>query len=303
MYDLVIIGSGPAGLAAAIYAKRACLNLLLLEKEPMGGGQIIYTEQVDNYPGLPGINGFELAQKLGQHARELSVPSQSAEVVRVEKEGDNWKLILDSGAEILTQTVLLATGASHRKLGVPGEAELTGAGVSYCATCDGAFFRDKTAAVVGGGDVALEDALYLAKGCKQVYLIHRRQELRAAKVLQEQVMAEGKITFIPDTVITEIKGNGKVEKAVLLNKKDGTASELPLDAVFIAVGMNPETDAVASVLTLDNGYVRAGEDGVTEQPGLFVAGDVRTKRLRQIVTAVSDGANAVTSITDYLAQR
>lgn len=269
----------------------------------MGGGQIIYTEQVDNYPGLPGINGFELAQKLEQHARELSVPSQSAEVVRVEKEGDNWKIILDSGAEILTQTVLLATGASHRKLGVPGEAELTGAGVSYCATCDGAFFRDKTAAVVGGGDVALEDALYLAKGCKQVYLIHRRQELRAAKVLQEQVMAEGKITFIPDTVITEIKGNGKVEKAVLLNKKDGTASELPLDAVFIAVGMNPETDAVASVLTLDNGYVRAGEDGVTEQPGLFVAGDVRTKRLRQIVTAVSDGANAVTSITDYLAQR
>lgn len=303
MYDLVIIGSGPAGLAAAIYAKRACLNLLLLEKEPMGGGQIIYTEQVDNYPGLPGINGFELAQKLEQHARELSVPSQSAEVVRVEKEGDNWKIILDSGAEILTQTVLLATGASHRKLGVPGEAELTGAGVSYCATCDGAFFRDKTAAVVGGGDVALEDALYLAKGCKQVYLIHRRQELRAAKVLQEQVMAEGKITFILDTVITEIKGNGKVEKAVLLNKKDGTASELPLDAVFIAVGMNPETDAVASVLTLDNGYVRAGEDGVTEQPGLFVAGDVRTKRLRQIVTAVSDGANAVTSITDYLAQR
>ena len=303
MYDLVIIGSGPAGLAAAIYAKRACLNLLLLEKEPMGGGQIIYTEQVDNYPGLPGINGFELAQKLEQHARELSVPSQSAEVVRVEKEGDNWKIILDSGAEILTQTVLLATGASHRKLGVPGEAELTGAGVSYCATCDGAFFRDKTAAVVGGGDVALEDALYLAKGCKQVYLIHRRQELRAAKVLQEQVMAEGKITFIPDTVITEIKGNGKVEKAVLLNKKDGTASELPLDAVFIAVGMNPETDAVASVLTLDNGYVRAGEDGVTEQPGLFVAGDVRTKRLRQIVTAVSDGANAVTSITNYLAQR
>lgn len=303
MYDLVIIGSGPAGLAAAIYAKRACLNLLLLEKEPMGGGQIIYTEQVDNYPGLPGINGFELARKLEQHAKELSVPAQNAEVIRVEKEGDNWKLILDSGAEILTQTVLLATGASHRKLGVPGEAEFTGAGVSYCATCDGAFFKDKTAAVVGGGDVALEDALYLAKGCKQVYLIHRRQELRAAKVLQEQVMAEGKITFIPDTVITEIKGNGKVEKAVLLNKKDGTASELPLDAVFIAVGMNPETDAVASVLTLDNGYVRAGEDGVTEQPGLFVAGDVRTKRLRQIVTAVSDGANAVTSITDYLAQR
>ena len=296
MYDLVIIGSGPAGLAAAIYAKRACLNLLLLEKEPMGGGQIIYTEQVDNYPGLPGINGFELAQKLEQHARELSVPSQSAEVVRVEKEGDNWKIILDSGAEILTQTVLLATGASHRKLGVPGEAELTGAGVSYCATCDGAFFRDKTAAVVGGGDVALEDALYLAKGCKQVYMIHRRQELRAAKVLQEQVMAEGKITFIPDTVITEIKGNGKVEKAVLLNKKDGTASELPLDAVFIAVGMNPETDAVASVLTLDNGYVRAGEDGVTEQPGLFVAGDVRTKGLRQVVTAVADGAIAVNSV-------
>ena len=303
MYDLVIIGSGPAGLAAAIYAKRACLNLLLLEKEPMGGGQMIYTEQVDNYPGLPGTNGFELSRKFEQHARELGVSTQSAEVVRVEKEEEDWKLILDSGAEILTQTVLLATGASHRKLGVPGEAELTGAGVSYCATCDGAFFRDKTAAVVGGGDVALEDALYLAKGCRQVYLIHRRQELRAAKILQEQVKAEEKITFLPDTVITEIKGAGKVEAVTLLNKKDDSTRELPLDAVFIAVGMNPETDAVSSVLTLDNGYVRAGEDGVTGQPGLFVAGDVRTKRLRQIVTAVADGANAVTSITDYLAQK
>ena len=303
MLDVIIIGSGPAGLSAAIYAMRAGLQTLVVEKQPMSGGQVLNTVDVDNYPGLPGIGGFELGMSFREHAQKLGAQFETAEVIAIESAAEKEKVVVTAKERYQCRAIVLAMGAAHRMLGVPGEEALRGMGVSYCATCDGAFFRDKTAAVVGGGDVALEDALYLAKGCKQVYLIHRRQELRAAKVLQEQVMAEGKITFIPDTVITEIKGNGKVEKAVLLNKKDGTASELPLDAVFIAVGMNPETDAVASVLTLDNGYVRAGEDGVTEQPGLFVAGDVRTKRLRQIVTAVSDGANAVTSITDYLAQR
>ncbi|MGN0413885.1 MAG: NAD(P)/FAD-dependent oxidoreductase [Agathobacter sp.] len=300
MYDLVIIGSGPAGLSAAVYAKRACLNLVLLEKEPMGGGQIIYTEQVDNYLGLPGTNGFDLSQKFEQHAKSLGVPIKNGEAASVEQEEKAWKVVLASGEELLTKTVLLATGASHRALGVPGEKELTGAGVSYCATCDGAFFRNKTVAVVGGGDVALEDALYLAKGCEQVFLIHRRKELRGAKVLQEQVQKEEKITFLPDTVVKEIHGEKKVEGVTLAGTENGSTKELPLDAVFIAVGMNPQTESVSGVLTLENGYVPAGEDGVTEKPGIFVAGDVRTKRLRQIVTAVSDGANVVASITEYL---
>lgn len=303
MYDLVIIGSGPAGLSAAVYAKRACLDLVMVEKEPMGGGQMIYTQEVDNYLGLPGMGGFDLSQKFEEHAKKMGVPTQNGEVANIEKVRDYWKVVLEAGEILETRTVLLATGASHRKLLVPGEERLTGAGVSYCATCDGAFFRDKTVAVVGGGDVALEDALYLAKGCKQVYLIHRRQELRGAKILQEQVAGESKITFLPDTVITQIYGDNKVDGVTLFNKKDESTKELALDGVFIAVGMNPQTETVEKLLCLDHGYVRAGEDGITDQPGFFVAGDVRTKRLRQIVTAVADGANAVTSIIDYLSQR
>ncbi|MCI7107282.1 MAG: FAD-dependent oxidoreductase [Agathobacter sp.] len=303
MYDLVIIGSGPAGLSAAVYAKRACLDLVMVEKEPMGGGQMIYTQEVDNYLGLPGMGGFDLSQKFEEHAKKMGVLTQNGEVANIEKVRDYWQVVLEAGEILETRTVLLATGASHRKLLVPGEERLTGAGVSYCATCDGAFFRDKTVAVVGGGDVALEDALYLAKGCKQVYLIHRRQELRGAKILQEQVAGESKITFLPDTVITQIYGDNKVDGVTLFNKKDESTKELALDGVFIAVGMHPQTETVEKLLCLDHGYVRAGEDGITDQPGLFVAGDVRTKRLRQIVTAVADGANAVTSIIDYLSQR
>jgi thioredoxin reductase (NADPH) len=208
MYDLVIIGSGPAGLSAAVYAKRACLDLVVLEKEPMGGGQIIYTEQVDNYLGLPGKNGFDLALAFEKHAKELSVPFKTGVVSEIKKQETGFIVLLNSGEEIETKTVLLATGATHRKLGVPGENEFAGAGVSYCATCDGAFFRNKTVAVNGGGDVALEDALYLAKQCKKVYLIHRRQGLRATKILQEQMEKTENITFLPDCVIEEMKGEG-----------------------------------------------------------------------------------------------
>ena len=200
------------------------------------------------------------------------------------------------------RSLTMATGAGHRKLGVPGEETLAGAGVSYCATCDGAFFRNKTVAVVGGGDVALEDALYLAAGCEKVYLIHRRQELRGTKVLQEQVANEPKITFLPDTVVKEICGEQMVDHLVIANTGTGEEKELPVSGIFIAVGMNPQTDAVASVLDLDHGYVRAGEDGVTEQPGFFVAGDVRTKKLRQIVTAVADGAKDVVQLREQKIQ-
>jgi thioredoxin reductase (NADPH) len=300
MYDLVIIGSGPAGLSAAVYAKRACLSLVVLEKEPMGGGQIITTEEVDNYLGLPGIGGFELAQQFENHARKLEVPFQEGAVEELIPENGLWKVRLQSGDVLETKTVLLATGASHRKLGVPGEDQLAGMGVSYCATCDGAFFRNRTVAVVGGGDVALEDALYLAKSCEHVYLIHRRKQLRAAKMLQERVLSSDKITFLADTIVQEIHGTQKVESITILDKNSDIESELALDGVFLAVGMDPRSDLVKHIAKLDRGYVCADESGITSQPGLFVAGDVRTKPLRQIVTAVSDGANAVTSITDYL---
>ena len=221
----------------------------------------------------------------------------------VEKTEEGWQIQLESGESIETKSIILASGAMHRKLGVPGEKELAGAGVSYCATCDGAFFKDKTVAVVGGGDVAIEDALYLAKMCKQVYLVHRRQGLRATQVLQEQMKNTPNITFLPDREVKRIIGEQKVEKIELNNKAKNEPEELAVDGVFVAIGMEPQAAAYANVLTLEGGYVPAGEDCTTQQPGLFVAGDVRTKKLRQIVTAVSDGANAVASAVDYLTKR
>ena len=301
MYDLVIIGSGPAGLSAAVYAKRACLDVVVLEKEPMGGGQMIYTQEVDNYLGLPETNGFDLAQKFEQHAKALEVPFISDEVDNVEKNTDGtWKITGASGTVYETKTVLLATGAGHRKLGVPGEETLAGAGVSYCATCDGAFFRNKTVAVVGGGDVALEDALYLAAGCEKVYLIHRRQELRGTKVLQEQVANEPKITFLPgyrgERNLWGADGRSSGNRKHRNRRRKRTAGQR-----YLYRSWYESADRCGGFCAgFRSCYVRAGEDGVTEQPGLFVAGDVRTKKLRQIVTAVADGANSVTSIVEYL---
>ena len=299
IYDLAILGAGPAGICAAIYATRAKLNTIWLDRKFVQGGQIVDTYEVDNYPGLPGITGLDLGEAMAGHAEKLGLKPKREPVLSVTDEGE-IKVIRTKKNEYHARAVIIACGATHRHLGIPGEEELGGMGVSYCATCDGAFFRNKTVAVVGGGDVALEDALYLAAGCEKVYLIHRRQELRGTKVLQEQVANEPKITFLPDTVVKEICGEQMVDHLVLANTGTGEEKELPVSGIFIAVGMNPQTDAVASVLDLDHGYVRAGEDGVTEQPGLFVAGDVRTKKLRQIVTAVADGANSVTSIVEYL---
>ena len=209
---------------------------------------------------------------------------------------------MESGEDIETKTVLLATGATHRKLGVPGEETFAGVGVSYCATCDGAFFQGKSVAVVGGGDVALEDALYLANICEQVYLIHRRNELRGTKVLQNQVFANEKITFLGESEVTAITGDKQVSGISVHNKVTDETKELSVAGVFIAVGMEPQSDLYAPLLSLEHGYVPAGEDCATEKDGLYVAGDVRTKRLRQIVTAVADGANAVHSIQEYLMQ-
>jgi len=302
MYDLVIIGSGPAGLSAAVYAKRACLSILVIEKEAFAGGQMVYTEEVDNYLGLNAKSGFELAESFKQHALDLDVSFAEGAVEKIVPKDGKWSLHMESGEDIETKTVLLATGATHRKLGVPGEETFAGVGVSYCATCDGAFFQGKSVAVVGGGDVAIEDALYLANICEHVYLIHRRNELRGTKVLQNQVFANEKITFLGESEVTEITGDKQVSGISVHNKVTDETKELSVAGVFIAVGMEPQSDLYAPLLSLEHGYVPAGEDCATEKDGLYVAGDVRTKRLRQIVTAVADGANAVHSIQEYLMQ-
>lgn len=320
MYDVAIIGSGPAGLSASIYAKRAGLKAITLEKNPMSGGQVLNTYEVDNYPGLPGINGFDMGMKFREHADKLECEFREATVLKIESENaeekgnqelqaasgetvkKSYRLITDQG-EIQARTVIGAMGASHAKLNVPGEEELSGMGVSYCATCDGAFFRGRVTAVVGGGDVAVEDAIFLARGCSKVYLIHRRDELRAAAVLQKEVMALPNVEIIWDTVVEGINGEDQVESLSMKNVKDGKTEELPVDGVFVAVGINPTSDVFRDIVACDDGgYLLAGEDCATDTPGIFVAGDVRKKKLRQIVTAVADGANAVTSVLEYLAE-
>lgn len=302
MYDMIIIGSGPAGLAAAIYGQRAKLSVLVVEKQPMSGGQIINTYDVDNYPGMPGVGGFELAMKFREHADGLGMQVVTAEVQSVELSGDVKRVITNEGT-YESRTIVIATGATHRKLGVVGEDALSGMGVSYCATCDGAFFRGKEVAVIGGGDVALEDALFLARVCNKVYLIHRRDAFRGAKTLQEKVMNTENIEIIWDTTVESIEGEGVVESIHLYNKKKEESQVLSVQGVFVAVGIQPNSELFRDMLDMDAaGYICAGEDGVTSQLGIFVAGDVRTKQLRQIITAAADGANAVTSVEHYLYQ-
>lgn len=317
-YDLIIIGSGPAGLSAAIYAQRAKLNTLIIEKEMVSGGQVLTTYEVDNYPGLPGIGGFDLGMKFRQHAEQLEAAFQEDEVCGIElAAADDVELMAaEIGPETaaamkkvvckkdtyLAKSVIIATGATHRKLGVPGEEELAGMGVSYCATCDGAFFKKKVTAVVGGGDVAIEDAIFLSRMCRQVYLIHRRDELRGAKSLQEKLMALENVTILWDSVVEEIQGEEKVESLKLKNVKTGKESGLAVDGVFIAVGITPNSQPYAGLVEMDHGYVKADETGTTNVPGIYAVGDVRTKQLRQIVTAVADGANAVTSVERYLTE-
>lgn len=300
MYDVIVIGSGPAGLSAAIYAKRAALSTLVIEKNPLSGGQILNTYEVDNYPGLPKISGMELGQKMRAHAEEQQVTFVTATVTRLRDCGD-YKIVSTDGEEYQTKSVVLAMGASHRQLGVPGEEELCGMGVSYCATCDGAFFKNREVAVVGGGDVALEDALFLARGCSKVHLIHRRDAFRGAKVLQNQVAQSDRIVCHMDTEVEQIVGEDMVEKLLIYNKKEQTREELPVQGIFIAVGIVPNTGQMEGLPQMDEqGYLVAGEDGATSVPGIFAAGDCRTKQLRQVITATADGANAITSVERYL---
>ena len=303
MYDLIIVGAGPAGLAAAIYAARAELKFIVLEKEIMSGGQIINTYEVDNYPGLYHMGGFDLAMKFREHAGALGASFVTGEVDKIEEISGGKKVICKDGTEYETKTIILSGGAKHRKLEVPGEEALAGSGVSYCATCDGAFFRGKEVAVVGGGDVAVEDALFLARLCKKVYVVHRRDSFRAAKTLVSRLVSAENVEIIYDSVVKEIQGKFKVESLVLTNKKTAEERTVALDGVFIAVGMLPETKVYEGLVELDGaGYIKADETGITSCPGVFAAGDIRTKELRQVVTAASDGANAVHSVERYLAE-
>ena len=299
MYDVVIIGNGPAGLAASIYARRAGLSTVVISDSPQAGGQITTTYEVDNYPGLPGLGGMELGDKMKEHADKFEVEFVTDRVNEIKDLGDH-KEVVTNKTTYEARAVIIATGADHRKLGVPGESELTGMGVSYCATCDGAFFRKKTVAVVGGGDVALEDAIFLSRFAEKVYIIHRRDEFRGAKVLQDQLLANEKIAPIYDTVVDEVVGKMSVEKLMLSNKKTGEKSELAVNGVFMAVGIIPNLEGIEGLPDRDEGgYIIAGESCETSIPGIFAAGDVRTKQLRQVITAAADGANAITSVERY----
>lgn len=299
MYDLIIIGSGPAGLSAAIYGKRAGLNLMVVEKAPMSGGQVLNTYEVDNYLGMPGMNGFDMGMQFREHADKLGVEFKEAQVSAIQDKGSH-KLILTDAGELETRTVILAAGAVHAHLDVPGEERLGGRGVSYCATCDGAFFRGRTVAVVGGGDVALEDAIYLARTCEKVYLIHRRDELRGAMVLQQELKGLSNVEILYSHVVEEIEGEESVERVRVKDVKTDEKKEIPVAGIFIAVGIRPGTELVRELVKCDEGgYVIAGEDCATSMPGLFAAGDVRRKPIRQIVTAVADGANAAVSAGNY----
>lgn len=299
MYDLLIIGSGPAGLGAAIYGERAGLNLAVIDRSPISGGQVLTTYEVDNYLGLPELSGSDMSERFREHADKLGVTFLMAEVQQVEDLGEKKVVHTDEG-NFEAKAVILATGATHAMLGVEGEMKLAGMGVSYCATCDGAFFRGRTVAVVGGGDVAVEDAIFLAGICKKVYLIHRRDTLRAADSLQKKLMSLPNVEVLWNSEVSKIQGGDMVESLVILQNQTKEETILEVNGIFIAVGIIPNTEMFQGLVDMDEqGYILADESCMTSVPGIFAAGDIRKKALRQIITAVADGANAVNSVQAY----
>lgn len=300
--DVVIIGAGPAGLSAGIYGLRAGLTLQVLERG-VAGGQVQSTYEVDNYPGLPGISGMDLSGKMKEHFEKLGGTLTNAEVIKVTKEGEGAFSVETDKGTFHSKAVLLAAGAHHAKLGVPGEEELAGCGVSYCATCDGAFYKGAVTAVIGGGNVAVEDAIFLAKFCEKVYLIHRRDSLRADKTLQDTLFTLPNVEVVWDSTVESMNGDGELESLTVKNSKTGLGQELAVEGAFIAVGILPDTERFKDLAETDEaGYFLAGEDGITKTAGVFVAGDARKKPLRQILTAAADGANAITSAAEYCRQ-
>ncbi len=299
IYDIAIIGAGPAGLSAAIYGQRAGLNTITFEAN-VHGGQIINTPEVENYPALGKVSGVEYAMGIYDQAVGFGATIEYKAVTDVQLEGEVKTLTCADGSEYQARTVIIATGVVRRKLGIPGEDRLLGAGVSYCATCDGLFFKGKTAVVVGGGNTALEDAVYLATVCEKVYLIHRRDEFRGSKHEVDKVLKNPKIEILYDTIPLSIEGNGNVERLIVKNVKTEEEKTLYTSAVFVAVGLIPQNDLFEGKVDMDGGYIAAGESCTTNIPGVFVAGDTRTKALRQLVTATADGAIAATAAANYL---
>ena len=300
MIDIAIIGGGPAGLSAGLYASRAGRNAVLFESL-YSGGQITKTDNIENYPGFDeGADGFTIASKMEKQAVRFGLEIKNQSVTALELEGDVKKIICGE-SEYEARTVIIATGASPRPMGIPREQELVGAGISYCATCDGAFFRGKSVAVVGGGDTALSDALYLARFCERIYLVHRRKEYRAAAVLQNAVRAQDKIVETLGFVPAEILGEGSVAGLVVKDVKTQNAQTLDVSGIFIAVGVNPNTALVTGKLELnDAGYIVTDKYMQTPVEGVYAAGDVRDTPLRQVVTAAADGAVAATSAVERL---
>ena len=304
MHDIVILGGGPAGLTAGLYAARARMDVVLFEKA-MPGGQILVTDRIENFPGFPeGVSGPDLAEWMTRQAAHFGLKTvmKGAKTVELKKESaGNFIVRLEDGAEIKTLSLIVATGAGWNRLGIPGEDKLIGRGVSYCATCDGPLFRNKEVVVVGGGDTALEDGLFLTKFAAKVTIIHRRDRLRATKILQERAAANPKITLCLDSIATEITGNSRVEAIKVKNVKTGDLKDIKCDGVFIFIGITPNSDIFKPIVnTDDKGYIVADDDMRTSCDGIFACGDVRKKSLRQVVTATGDGATAAVSAQNYV---
>lgn len=297
-YDIIIVGAGPAGLTAAIYARRASKSVLVLEAKAYGG-QIINTPDIENYPVEAHISGFEFATKLYEQTVALGAEIKLEKVTEV-KDGETAKTVVTTKGEYACRAVILATGSENRKLGVEGEDALVGRGISYCATCDGAFYRKKTVAVVGGGNTALEDALYLADLAEKVYLIHRRDSFRGEDATVERLKAKGNVEFVLNSNVTRLNAAKRLE-SVEVTDKAGNVKTLAVNGLFVAVGRIPENQNFAQLIDLDGaGYAVSGEDCITKLPWIFVAGDNRTKNVRQLVTATADGAVAATAAVKYL---
>ena len=304
MIDVLIIGAGPAGLSAAIYVERAGKHAVCLEAMTVGG-QIVNTPEIANYPGIKKISGFEFSMGLYEQATELGADIIYEQAIKIREtlnpEEKGFTVLTESGKEFEAKTVIIATGAKNRLLGIDKEESLTGRGVSYCATCDGAFFRGKDVAVNGGGNTALEDALFLTNYCNKVYIIHRRDEFRGEPKNVEAVKSKENVEFVLDSTIDELKGDRNLEAVVVRNKNTGELREIPVAGLFIAIGQEPDNVAFADVALLDEkGYIRADESCMTETPGIFVAGDCRTKAVRQLTTAASDGAVAALAACAYI---
>ena len=300
IYDVVIIGGGPAGLTAGLYTSRARLNSLLIEKGLIGG-QITNAERIENYPGFPeGISGFDLGQLMHQQAEKYGLKTVIAEATGIELQ-EEQKVVKTTEGDFTTRAMIMAGGSNHQKLGVPGEEEFTGKGVSYCATCDAPFFREQSVAVAGGGDVAITEALHLAKFASRVTVIHRRNQLRATRILQEKAFSEPKIDFLWDTIVEKIEGEDLVKRIRVHQVKTGENSALEVAGIFVSIGFKPDTDYLKGILPLDaTGHIITNEKMETEIPGILAAGDIRHNSARQAITAAGDGATAAIYAEKFL---